>query len=32
MGPQIKQKEYQEAIKMAGQVVRWAEKLIANKP
>jgi len=32
IGPQIKQKEYQEAVKIAGQVVRWAERLIANKP
>lgn len=31
MGPQIKQKEYEEAVKIAGQVVRWAEKLIATK-
>ncbi len=32
MGPQIKQKEYKEAVKIAGQVVRWAERLIAKKP
>ena len=32
MGPQIKQKEYQEAVKIAGQVVRWAEGEIAKKP
>jgi HEPN domain-containing protein len=32
MGPQIKQNEYQEAVKIAGQVVRWAERLIAKKP
>jgi len=32
IGPQIKQKEYKEAVKIAGQVVRWAEKLIAKKP
>ena len=31
MGPQIKQKEYKEAVKIAGQV-RWAERLIAKKP
>jgi len=32
MGPQIKQKEYKEAVKIAGQVVWWAERLIAKKP
>jgi HEPN domain-containing protein len=32
IGPQIKQKEYKEAVKKAGQVVRWAERLIAKKP
>jgi len=32
MGPQIKAKEYKEAVKIAGQVVRWAERLIAKKP
>lgn len=32
IGPQIKQTEYQEAVKIAGQVVRWAERLIAKKP
>lgn len=32
MGPQIKQNEYKEAVKIAGQVVRWAERLIAKKP
>jgi HEPN domain-containing protein len=31
IGPQIKQKEYREAVKIAGHVVRWAEKLIATK-
>jgi HEPN domain-containing protein len=31
MGPQINLKEYEEAVKIAGQVVRWAEKLIATK-
>ena len=32
MGPQIKQNEYKEAVKIAGEVVRWAERLIAKKP
>jgi len=32
MGPQIEQKEYQDAVKIAGQVVRWAERQIAKKP
>ena len=32
MGPQIKQREYKEAVKIAEQVFRWAEKLIAKKP
>ena len=31
MGPQIKHNEYKEAVKIAGQVVRWAERLITKK-
>ncbi|MGH7808725.1 MAG: HEPN domain-containing protein [Candidatus Binatia bacterium] len=32
IGPEIKQKEYKVAVKIAGRVVRWAERLIAAKP
>jgi HEPN domain-containing protein len=32
IGPQIKQKEYKEAVEIAELVVRWAERLIAKKP
>jgi HEPN domain-containing protein len=31
IGPEIKQKEYKAAVRIAGQVVRWAERLIAKK-
>ena len=31
IGPPIKQKEYEESVKLAAEVVRWAEKQLKRK-